>query len=47
MPAFAAASSAVWLHGAAAVAAGPGMIAEDLPDALRAVYRDLLARPER
>lgn len=41
MPAFEAASAAVWLHGEAANAAGPGLIAEDLPDALRGVYRQL------
>ncbi|HTV36100.1 MAG TPA: NAD(P)H-hydrate dehydratase [Xanthobacteraceae bacterium] len=42
MPAFAAASAAVWLHGEAALAAGPGLISEDLPEALPAVYRMLL-----
>ncbi len=31
MPAFEAACAAVWLHGAAASEAGPGMLAEDLP----------------
>ncbi|MBI3704217.1 MAG: NAD(P)H-hydrate dehydratase [Rhizobiales bacterium] len=41
MPAFEAASAAVWLHGEAAVEFGPGLIAEDLPDALPAVYRRL------
>ncbi len=41
MPAFEAASAAVWLHGEAASAFGPGLIAEDLPDALPAVYRRL------
>jgi len=41
MPAFEAASAAVWLHGEAAAAFGPGLIAEDLPDALPAVYRRL------
>ncbi len=34
MPAFEAASAAVWMHGAAARAYGPGLIAEDLPDML-------------
>ena len=41
MPAFEAASAAVWLHGEAGNDAGPGLIAEDLPDALRGVYRQL------
>jgi ADP-dependent NAD(P)H-hydrate dehydratase / NAD(P)H-hydrate epimerase len=43
MPAFEAASAAVWLHGEAANAFGPGLIAEDLPEALPAIYRRLLA----
>ena len=43
MPVFAAASAAVWLHGEAALAAGPGLISEDLPEALPRVYRGLLA----
>ncbi len=34
MPAFEAASAAVWLHGEAGSEAGPGLIAEDLPEAL-------------
>jgi NAD(P)H-hydrate epimerase len=34
MAAFEAAAAAVWLHGAAAAAFGPGLIAEDLPDSL-------------
>ena len=41
MDAFQAASAAVWLHGAAAANFGPGLIAEDLPDALPAVFRQL------
>jgi hydroxyethylthiazole kinase-like uncharacterized protein yjeF len=41
MPGFEAASAAVWLHGAAAAEAGPGMISEDLSELLRAVYRRL------
>lgn len=41
MPAFEAASSAAWLHGEAGSEAGPGLIAEDLPEALRSVYRRL------
>ncbi|MGD0565344.1 MAG: NAD(P)H-hydrate dehydratase [Roseiarcus sp.] len=41
MPAFEAASAAVWLHGACARAFGPGLIAEDLPEALPGVLRSL------
>ena len=41
MPAFEAASAAVWLHGACARAFGPGLIAEDLPEALPGVLRAL------
>jgi ADP-dependent NAD(P)H-hydrate dehydratase / NAD(P)H-hydrate epimerase len=43
MPAFEAAAAAVWLHGEAGSAAGPGLISEDLPEALPPVYRALLA----
>ena len=43
MPGFEAAAAAVWLHGEAACAFGPGLIAEDLPEALPQVYRRLLA----
>jgi ADP-dependent NAD(P)H-hydrate dehydratase / NAD(P)H-hydrate epimerase len=43
MPAFEAASAAVWLHGEAAAEFGPGLIAEDLPEALPAVYRRLFS----
>ncbi len=43
MPAFEAAAAAVWLHGEAANKFGPGLIAEDLPEALPQVYRALLA----
>jgi hydroxyethylthiazole kinase-like uncharacterized protein yjeF len=42
MPAFEAASAAVWLHAEAARNFGPGLIADDLPLALRPVLRDLL-----
>jgi ADP-dependent NAD(P)H-hydrate dehydratase / NAD(P)H-hydrate epimerase len=46
MPTFEAASAAVWLHGACGRAAGPGLIAEDLPEALPGVLRALTqARP--
>jgi hydroxyethylthiazole kinase-like uncharacterized protein yjeF len=41
MPAFEAASAAVWLHGAAASAFGVGLIAEDLPEQLPGIYRGL------
>lgn len=41
MPVFEAASCAVWLHGAAARAFGPGLIAEDLTEALPLVLRGL------
>lgn len=37
MPGFKAACAAVWLHGEAAIHAGPGLIAEDLPEMLPAV----------
>jgi hydroxyethylthiazole kinase-like uncharacterized protein yjeF len=43
MPAFEAACAAVWLHGEAACAFGPGLIAEDLPETLPRVYPALLA----
>jgi hydroxyethylthiazole kinase-like uncharacterized protein yjeF len=43
MPAFEAASAAVWLHGEAATSFGPGLISEDLPDELPRVYRRLFA----
>jgi len=42
MPTFEAASAAVWLHGEAARAFGPGLISEDLPEALPSIYRRLL-----
>jgi hydroxyethylthiazole kinase-like uncharacterized protein yjeF len=42
MPAFEAAAAAVWLHGEAATAFGPGLISEDLPEMLPSVYRRLL-----
>lgn len=45
MPAFEAAAAAVWLHGRAGTAAGGGAIADDLPDALRAVLAEGLPEP--
>ncbi len=42
MPAFEAASAAVWLHGACARRLGPGLIAEDLAEALPGVLSALL-----
>ena len=48
MPAFEAATAAVWLHGEVGAEAGPGLISEDLPEALPKVYRRLLdALPKR
>jgi len=48
MPGFEAASAAAWLHGEAGHEAGPGLIAEDLPEQLPKLYRrlfvDLAAR---
>jgi NAD(P)H-hydrate epimerase len=42
MDPFLAAAAAVWLHGAAAAAFGPGLMAEDLPDLLPGVLRRLV-----
>jgi ADP-dependent NAD(P)H-hydrate dehydratase / NAD(P)H-hydrate epimerase len=44
VPAFEAACAAVWFHGAAGSALGPGLIAEDLPEALPKVLRDYFER---
>jgi NAD(P)H-hydrate repair Nnr-like enzyme with NAD(P)H-hydrate dehydratase domain len=43
MPAFEATAAAVWLHGEAGNEFGPGLISEDLPEALPKVFRRLLA----
>jgi hydroxyethylthiazole kinase-like uncharacterized protein yjeF len=43
MPGFEAAAAAVWLHGEAGAEAGPGLISEDLPEALPKIYRRLVA----
>jgi hydroxyethylthiazole kinase-like uncharacterized protein yjeF len=45
MPPWEAAAAAVWMHGAAGTRAGPGLIAEDLDQALRPVIRGLLDPP--
>jgi ADP-dependent NAD(P)H-hydrate dehydratase / NAD(P)H-hydrate epimerase len=42
MPAWEAACAAVWLHGECAAAFGPGLIAEDLPEALPAILQKML-----
>jgi hydroxyethylthiazole kinase-like uncharacterized protein yjeF len=42
MPAFEATSAGAWLHGEAGNEAGPGLISEDLPEALPKVYCRLL-----
>ncbi|MCR9220919.1 MAG: NAD(P)H-hydrate dehydratase [Alphaproteobacteria bacterium] len=42
MPVFEAACAAAWLHGAVGAAVGPGLVADELPDRLPAVLRDLL-----
>jgi hydroxyethylthiazole kinase-like uncharacterized protein yjeF len=47
MPTFEAAAAAVWIHGEAAAAAGPGMISEDLAPRFGDVYRRLFADAAR
>jgi hydroxyethylthiazole kinase-like uncharacterized protein yjeF len=44
VPGFEAAAAAVWLHGEVAREIGPGLIAEDIPEALPSVYRRLFAQ---
>jgi len=44
MPRFEAAAAAVWLHGEAGTAAGPGLIAEDLPEVMPGIYQRLFAQ---
>jgi hydroxyethylthiazole kinase-like uncharacterized protein yjeF len=43
MPPFEAACAGAWLHGEAGNQAGPGLIAEDLPETFPAIYRRLFA----
>ncbi|EME69865.1 hypothetical protein H261_11309 [Paramagnetospirillum caucaseum] len=45
MEPFQAASAAAWLHGRAATIIGPGLIAEDLPEALPAILAEMGRRP--
>jgi hydroxyethylthiazole kinase-like uncharacterized protein yjeF len=45
MPSFEAAAAAAWVHGEAAAHVGPGLIAEDLAEAVPPVYRRLFADP--
>jgi hydroxyethylthiazole kinase-like uncharacterized protein yjeF len=47
VPAFEAACMAAWMHGEAGCEAGPGLIAEDLPEALPRVLRRLFADGSR
>jgi len=47
MPAFEAACAGAWLHGEAGNEVGSGLISEDLPEALPAVYRRLFAELPR
>ena len=42
MAALDAAAAAVWLHGTCASRVGPGLIAEDLPEALPSILNDVL-----
>lgn len=42
-PAFEAACAGAWMHGAAARAFGPGLIAEDIPEQMPGVFRKLYA----
>src|ERR1051326_8992168 len=43
MPGFEAAAAAAWVHGEAATHVGPGLIAEDLSEAVPSIYRRLFA----
>ncbi|HIV70175.1 MAG TPA: NAD(P)H-hydrate dehydratase [Candidatus Aquabacterium excrementipullorum] len=45
LPAWKAACAAAWVHGACARAFGPGLLAEDLPEQVPALLRDLWSQP--
>ena len=45
MAPFGAAAAAAWMHGAAAASGGPGLIAEDVVEAIPAVLRGLAEPP--
>jgi NAD(P)H-hydrate epimerase len=47
MEPFTAAAAAVWIHGDAAERIGPGLVADDLVEALAPVLRELTSRRER
>jgi NAD(P)H-hydrate repair Nnr-like enzyme with NAD(P)H-hydrate dehydratase domain len=47
MPPWEAACAAAWLHGDAAMRAGPGLIAEDLLLHLTAAIKDVVGRSSR
>lgn len=44
-PGFEAAAAGAWFHGAAAIAVGPGLVADDLPNAAPSVLHSLLSPP--
>lgn len=47
MRAYDAAAAAVWLHGKAGESCGPGLIADDLPEAIKSVAAELRHQPKR
>jgi NAD(P)H-hydrate repair Nnr-like enzyme with NAD(P)H-hydrate dehydratase domain len=47
MPAFESACAAVWMHAEAGSRFGPGLIAEDLPQAIPPVLAELVAAARR
>jgi len=47
MEPFAAAAAAVWIHGAAAGRLGPGLVAEDLVEAVPPVLKSLAGGSQR